>query len=106
LNDPKDYEGDCGGQKDREEAHSLFLSGWRYRSRRRPHRLGARRRDLARRHSDNEHARRLEGYSSDVTSHLAYLIAIGFAPVGAMVLLVIVTRLENSLPQDNVLRRS
>lgn len=39
-----------------------------------------------------------EGYMSDVTSHLPYLIAIGFAPVGVMLLLVIVTLLEGSLP--------
>lgn len=47
-----------------------------------------------------------KGYSSDVTSHLSYLIAIGFAPVVAMLLLVIVTRLENSLSHENVRRRS
>lgn len=34
----------------------------------------------------------------DVTSHLPYLVAIGFAPVGVMLLLVIVTCLEGSLP--------
>jgi hypothetical protein len=41
---------------------------------------------------------RFAGYVSDVTSHLPYLIAIGFAPVCVMLLLVIVTRLEGSLP--------
>ena len=45
------------------------------------------------------------GYVSGMTSHLPYLIAIGFAPVGMMLLLVIVTRLEGSLRHDDVLRR-
>ena len=44
--------------------------------------------------------RRSYGYLSDVTSHLPFLIAIGFAPVGIMILLVIVTRIEGSLPTD------
>ena len=43
---------------------------------------------------------RSAGYMGDVTSHLPYLIAIGFAPVCVMLLLVIVTRLEGSLPTD------
>jgi hypothetical protein len=38
------------------------------------------------------------GYLCDMTSYLPYLIAIGFAPVCVMLLLVIVTRLEGSLP--------
>jgi hypothetical protein len=41
---------------------------------------------------------------SGMTSLLPYLIAIGFAPVGMMLLLAIVTRLEGSLPHDNGLR--
>jgi len=41
---------------------------------------------------------RSAGYMGHVASHLPYLIAIGFAPVGVMLLLVIVTRLEGSLP--------
>jgi hypothetical protein len=36
---------------------------------------------------------------------MPYLIAIGFAPAGAMLLLVVVTCLENSLPHDNTLGR-
>jgi hypothetical protein len=38
-----------------------------------------------------------------MTAHLPYLIAIGFAPVGVMLLLVIVTLLEGSLPHDSAL---
>lgn len=45
------------------------------------------------------------GYLPDVTSYLPYLIAIGFAPAAMMLVLVIVTRFEGSLPRDNVLRR-
>lgn len=51
------------------------------------------------------HVRRFSGYLSDVTANMPYLIALGFAPVGAMLLLVVVTRLENSLPHDNTLCR-
>jgi hypothetical protein len=40
------------------------------------------------------------GYMNNVASHLPYLIAIGFAPVCLMLLLVVVTRLEGSLPTD------
>jgi hypothetical protein len=43
---------------------------------------------------------RAAGYLSDMTSYLPYLIAIGFAPPGLMLLLVIVTRLEGSLPPE------
>lgn len=43
--------------------------------------------------------RRSAGYLSCVTSLLPYLIALGFAPVGAMLLLTIVTRRENSSPK-------
>lgn len=43
--------------------------------------------------------RRSAGYLSCVTSLLPYLIALGFAPVGAMLLLAIVTRRENSSPK-------
>jgi len=37
-----------------------------------------------------------------MTSHLPYLIAIGFAPVGVMLLLIIVTFLEGSLTDDGL----
>jgi hypothetical protein len=45
------------------------------------------------------------GYLPDVSSYLPYLIAIGFAPAAMMLVLVIVTRLEGSLPRESVLRR-
>lgn len=38
------------------------------------------------------------GYVSDMAAQLPLLIAIGFAPVAVMLLLVLVTRLENTLP--------
>jgi hypothetical protein len=39
-----------------------------------------------------------------MTVLLPYLIAIGFTPVGLMLLLVIVTRLEGSLPDNRAPR--
>lgn len=40
------------------------------------------------------------GYMSDMTAQLPLLLAVGFAPVAVMLLLVIVTRLESSPPAD------